>query len=122
MQKQLPSLLLQMNPFLFYVALMEDNFVLVSVKLVFTHIHITTKLIASIIFYTLQQILHFDDATSLPQKHIKFICFPLGASPYVVDVSSLSSGVHTITYNVTVDGVVRGTETQSFIVTEGAVQ
>ena len=48
-----------------------------------------------------------------------YICFSLGTSPYVVDVSSLSSGVHNITFNTIVDGVVRGSATQSFIVSEG---
>ena len=43
-----------------------------------------------------------------------------GSSPYVVDVSSLSSGLHNITFNTIVDGVVRGSATQSFIVSEGA--
>ena len=45
----------------------------------------------------------------------------LGTSPYTVDVSSLSSGVHTITFNAIVNGEVRGSATQSFLVSEGTI-
>ena len=46
--------------------------------------------------------------------------FIIGSSPYLVNVSSLSSGIHSITFNAIVNGVVRGSATQSFIVSEGA--
>ena len=49
----------------------------------------------------------------------KIACVLLGSSPYVADVSSLSSGVHTITFNAIVNGEVRGSATQSFLVAEG---
>ena len=45
--------------------------------------------------------------------------FLLGTSPYTINVSSLSSGVHSITFNAIVNGVVRGSATQSFLVSEG---
>ena len=51
----------------------------------------------------------------------QWTCFSLGSSPYVVDVSSFSSGTHNITFNAIVNGVVRGSATQSFLVSEGVV-
>ena len=51
--------------------------------------------------------------------HTRIACVLLGSSPYVADVSSLSSGVHTITFNAIVNGEVRGSATQSFLVSEG---
>jgi len=42
----------------------------------------------------------------------------LGASPFVVDISLLSPGIHNITIRTIIDGIVRGIATQPFEVLE----
>jgi len=42
----------------------------------------------------------------------------LGVSPFVIDTSSLSVGIHNITIRAIVDGIVQGIATQSFEVLE----
>ena len=43
---------------------------------------------------------------------------PIGVSPFVVDTSSLSAGIHNITIRTLIDGIVRGIATQPFEVLE----